>query len=64
MTPEQQAAIHDAVEELDGMPDGDPEIAHSEADRVVIELLVSLGAGEAARAYGRLVDRCSWWATA
>lgn len=48
------------VRELDAMPVGDPEGAHSMADQLLLQAVHP----EIAAAYARLVDRCEWWACA
>jgi hypothetical protein len=53
-------AIDAAVAKLDAIDAGDPEMAHGEAD----EILLSVVPGEVLHAYVRLTRRCSWWACA
>ena len=47
-----------ALDRID--PLGDPEAAHSEADRIMLEALDP----EVAAAYRRLMNRSPWWAAA
>ena len=54
MTPER------AVLALATIDTSDPERAHDEAD----EILLAAVPAEVAAQYRRLVDRCSWWASA
>lgn len=51
---------HDAVQRLDAMQTSDSEAAHSDADKILLELAGS----DVRAAYERLVDRCVWWACA
>lgn len=50
----------EVVAALDSIPGSDPDVAHSEADR----LLLAFVPAEVYDAYRRLVLRCDWWATA
>lgn len=50
----------DAVAMLDALGGNDPEIAHGEADRV----LLAVAPQDVREAYERLVARCRWWACA
>lgn len=50
----------DAVAALDAVPVGDPDAAHGEADRILLESVHP----DVAAAYARLVERSPWWATA
>lgn len=50
----------EAARRLDCIGSADPEAAHSDADKILLEL-----AGPDVRAaYERLVERCRWWASA
>lgn len=52
--------IQRAVADLDEINAGDPEVAHSQADAVLLRFVP-----EAIReAYGRVQERADWWATA
>lgn len=53
----------EAVKALDAIASGmsgDPEVAHSKAD----DVLLAIAEPEVAAAYQRVVDACKWWATA
>lgn len=50
----------EAVRRLDALSGGDPEIAHSDADQVLLKVVDPL----VLAAYLRVVARCSWWACA
>ena len=56
--------VAEYVEMLDNICEGDPDRAHSQADKYILEFLKLAGFEEVANAYDRLVYRCSWWATA
>jgi hypothetical protein len=49
-----------AVAKLDAMDSSDPELAHQEADLILLDFVPE----EIADAYRRLVRRCAWWACA
>lgn len=48
------------IEELDAIAGDDPEVAHSQADGLLLEAVPT----EIRDAYKRLVDRCEWWVDA
>lgn len=50
----------DAVDALNAIDDYDPEEAHSEADKILLELVPP----EVREAYAALQERCGWWAFA
>ena len=52
------------VDRLDAMPGDDPDQEHSEADDVLLRAIAEAGYPEIRSAYYRLINRCSWWATA
>jgi hypothetical protein len=45
---------------LDAIPGGDPEVAHSMADKI----LLSAVPADIREAYQRVVERADWWACA
>ncbi len=53
---EKVSAFVDAIEDLEG---ADPELAHSEGDKLVSQLLRDLGHKDAANAYD--AARQDWW---
>lgn len=48
------------IAQIDGLDISDPEAAHGEADRLILDALPE----EVRQAYVRLANRCSWWACA
>lgn len=55
-----ETEIQEAIADLDTIPEGDPERAHSEADKILLKMVPP----EVRAAYERLTERCSWWAAA
>lgn len=56
-------ARREAIRALNALAEnmaGDPEVAHSSADAILLGLVPE----EVAAAYYRVVDACAWWATA
>lgn len=51
---------NEAVRRLDAIAGGDPEVAHGEADRVLLEFAPPT----VREAYARVQARCPWWAGA
>jgi len=49
----------DVIKTLDEMEEKDPEVAHHQADGLLLQLVHP----EVRAAYERLIDRCSWWAS-
>lgn len=52
-------AIDVVVAQLDGIDTTDPERAHSEADRILLDNVHP----DVRAAYQRVADRSNWWAT-
>lgn len=50
----------EVIAALDALPTDDCEVAHSEADRLLLQCV----SDEVAAAYFRVADRCRWWAFA
>lgn len=48
------------IEALDAIDPGDPELAHGQADDLLLEAVPA----EIRDAYKRVADRCHWWAGA
>ena len=49
--------IDEAIRALDTIDARDPEIAHSQADDILLHLVPM----EVRHAYERLIGRCKWW---
>jgi hypothetical protein len=52
--------VDELVAALDAVDAVDPEVAHGDADRLLLEFVPP----RVEAAYERLVERCRWWATA
>ena len=59
---ETQKIIDDVALELNSMPaDGDSEILHSTAERLLVDLLEDLGAAKVSRAFEDAKERVVFW---
>lgn len=54
----------DVIKALSEIDASDPEAAHAEADELLLTYLNEIGEGEVTLAYGQVIARCGWWATA
>ena len=51
----------EVIERLNELTDGDPESAHSEADRLITDALLIAGMRDVAEAYIAARDRVGFW---
>jgi hypothetical protein len=56
-----QEGMTEAIETLDGLPSDDPEVAHGQAEQVLLDYLCANGACELADAFKRARGRIGFW---
>ena len=62
MNVNQRRALHEAINKLEDMPaDGDSEILHGVAEKILCDYLIEVGAKELADAFDDANDRVGFW---
>ena len=59
----QAKAEEQAIFDLGELDARDPEKAHGEADRMLLEFIIFAGFADVADAYESVQERASWWGT-
>lgn len=61
MDVEDRRKIYEAVDKLNALDGGDPEMEHGEAEEILLNLLNHFGANDASDAFKRAAERVDFW---